>query len=425
MDTAAGPEPVAVAALDAARAGQPGWAATPIGRRLAIVRRLRDRITRDAAALAAAASRPQASAADILLAEILPLAAACRFLEREAAGLLAERRIPVWRRPAWLLGTQLRIARQPFGLVLVIGPANYPLFLPAVQALQALVAGNAVALKPAIGCAAPLHRFRDMLIESGLPSALLPVLEDSVAAGAAALAAGGIDKVILTGSVETGRSVAATLAPGLVPAIMELSGEDPVLVLPGADLRATIRAIVYGVSLNGGATCIAPRRIIAVGAIAATLSPLLQAALQEAGRAALPVVSVPDTEAAITAANQGDFALGASIFGPVEAARACAAQLRAGCAVINDMIAPTADPAVPFGGAGSSGYGVTRGAEGLLACTRPRAVISRRTPSLRHLRRLEDSHADIAAAAVLALHGKGAARLGGVWRLLRAAPRRP
>ena len=65
------------------------------------------------------------------------------------------------------------------------------------------------------------------------------------------------------------------------------------------------------------------------------------------------------------------FGLGASVIGTVCEATRLAGRLRSGAICINDLIVPTADPRLPFGGAGASGYGVTRGPEGLLALTRP------------------------------------------------------
>ena len=88
--------------------------------------------------------------------------------------------------------------------------------------------------------------------------------------------------MVLTGSAVTGRAVLAQLAPLLVPATMELSGRDPLVVLPGADLDLAARAIAFGLAFNAGRTCIAPRRVIVTApdrsALLAHLSPLLATA---------------------------------------------------------------------------------------------------------------------------------------------------
>ncbi len=89
------------------------------------------------------------------MAEVLPLADACRFLERSGPAILRPRKLGGRGRPAWLWGVTGTITREPQGVVLILGPANYPFFLPGVQLVQALVAGNAVLLKPgrSAGCA--------------------------------------------------------------------------------------------------------------------------------------------------------------------------------------------------------------------------------------------------------------------------------
>ncbi len=446
-------------AIEALRRGQPGWAVTPVRDRLAIVRALRKLAVREADLLAEAAARPAMGRAEVMLAEILPLAAACRFLERRAEALLAPQRVRATARPLWLLGTRLTIERAPLGVVLILAPGNYPLLLAGVQAVQALVAGNAVAVKPPHGWAAPMRAFADLLHRSGLPPGCLSVLDDTVAAGQAALSAP-VDHVVLTGSAETGRAVLASLASRLVPATMELSGSDPCLVLDSADMDAAATAIVYGLTLNGGATCIAPRRVIVTAAsrpaLTAALGPRLAAAPARPlppGQAALvrklvadahgPVLGdtgalasggamrplvlcdpthaqaasdavfaplaflleAPDAKAAVALANDNAHALGASVFGAPDEAARCAQRLRAGCITINDLIVPTADPHLPFGGAGQSGFGTTRGAEGLLALTRPRAILSRKRPTIRHLRPVSDAALPLLRRTLRLLYG--------------------
>ena len=76
----------------------------------------------------------------------------------------------------------------------------------------------------------------------------------------------------------------------------------------------------------------------------------------------------------MASANANPYALGASVFGPLDAARRVAGRLEVGCRVINDVIAPTGDPRLPFGGRRASGFGVTRGAEGLLELTAPKVI---------------------------------------------------
>ena len=467
----------ATGGIDAAREAQSHWASRPVRERLAVIRRLRQRMAIEPDRLLAAIRMPQkATAAEKLSQEVLPLAEACRFVERRAAKLLAPRRLSTRHRPAWLLGSTVEITREPFGVVLVVAPWNYPLLLPGVQAVQALAAGNAVLVKPGRGGAPVMTAFAELLYEAGLDRHLLQVLPEEAQAATGAIEAG-VDKVVLTGSADTGRRVLATAAPHLTPATMELSGCDAVFVLADADPDRVAAALAFGLRLNAGATCIAPRRVFipralagalekrliealrplppvaadaaaarcavalaeeAVGegarlafgelAVAERMQPLVLANASAAMRLlssdvfapVLAILPVDDEAAALAAARACPYALGATIFGSPAAARRFAARVRAGCVVINDMIAPTADPRFPFGGRGESGFGVTRGAEGLLEMTQIKAIALRRSRWLPHLDPPGPFDEPLMRAYLAAAHAGGwFCRCAAVGRLLR------
>jgi acyl-CoA reductase-like NAD-dependent aldehyde dehydrogenase len=403
--------------LERTREAARGWKETPIDDRLRVIGRTRRLIAAEAPSLAASVGKHRPTA-DTIVAELLPLAEAARFLEREATRLLAPRVLGRRGRPSWLAGVAAEIRREPCGVVLVLAPANYPLFLPGVQIFQALAAGNGVCAKPAAGCTAPLVALAALLNRAGLPASLLVILEDSVTTGEAASRAG-FDRIVLTGAAETGIRVLRAAAERLTPCTMELSGDDPVFVLAGADLPLTAAAIAYGLRLNDGETCIAPRRVLAEQSAVAELERLL------AGQLAVPppVIAVRDIEDALTLAARSPYALGAAIFGPEAAARSLAARVAAGCVVINDIIVPTADPRLPFGGRGRSGFGVTRGPEGLLEMTVVKSISVRRGRFRPHLDPKEAEDSAFFAALIAALHGSGRARLTALLALARQGHR--
>ncbi len=449
------------ATLARARSAAESWRQTTLRRRLGMIRATRLGLVRAMPRLLDGFDwgRPPA---ETLAAEILPLTEAARFLEREATRILASRR-PPGRRPLWLAGVRAEIRREPCGVVLILAPGNYPLLLPGVQILQALAAGNAVCVKPAKGRAAPMRLFAELLREAGLPEHVLQVLDEAPSAGEAAVRVG-FDKIVLTGSATTGARVLAAAAPNLTPCVMELSGNDPLFVLPGADLDLVANCVAYGLRLNDGATCIAPRRVLVRHADADALEQRLQARLsgppvvrsvaelrqraEAAGARALTsdgplvlagttaavrrdaaalfasvtcLVRVADEDEALAVAAETGYALGATVFGPEDAALRFAARLDAGSVVINDLIVPTADPRLPFGGRRRSGFGVTRGAEGLLEMTVVKTVSIRRGRFRPHL---HDSAAGdpVALSALIALsHGPGAARPRALVSLLRAS----
>ncbi len=205
----------------------------------------------------------QRSEADTLASEVLPLLAAMRYLERDAKKVLRTRRAGVQGRPIWLGRVTSDIERVPLGCVLVIAVSNYPLLLPGVQAMQALVAGNTVIWKPGRGGSAVALLVAGLLRDAGLPEGVLRVTDESIAAGQDAIEAG-VAKIFFTGSAAAGRDVLHRAAERVVPCVVELSGADAVVVLPSADVAYTTQAIGFGLRLNGSATCMAPRRLLLV-----------------------------------------------------------------------------------------------------------------------------------------------------------------
>lgn len=396
-----------------AREAQLRWAAQSIAERLQVIRGLRNLIAAEAESLAQeTAAVSGRSVAEKLASEVLPLADACRWLEKNAARVLAPHRVGRGQRPFWLHGVSSQIQRQPVGLVLVIGPGNYPLFLPAIHSLQALVAGNAVLLKPAPGTRAVAQSFARLAQIAGLGSNLLTVLPESVKAADDAISKG-VDKVIFTGSSENGREVLQKLAATNTPAVMELSGDDAVVVFADADLDLVARALDFGMRLNGGETCIAPRRIIAQNSIADEL-------LSRIGYRQVEVFA--NEEEALGLVHASRFALGASIFSSdLRAVRALASRIKTGFVLINDLIVPTADPRLPFGGVHASGFGSTRGAEGLLEMTFPHVVTLRRSNSHRHFDEAAGPRdVRLFSSYIRAVHGRGSVRFGAARDLLLA-----
>jgi len=392
--------------LTGARNAQAWWALQPIPARIDFLRELRHLVAAHATELASTAAavsgRPLA---EKLASEVLPLADACLWLERRMSRVLAPRRCEREGRPFWMRGMSFEVQRQPFGVV--IGPANYPLFLPAVQTLHALAAGNAVLLKPAPRTYPVASAFAELTLSAGLGRGLLAILPESVEAAQSAVAQG-VDKVIFTGSSENGRDLQRQLAATSTPAVMELSGED-------ADLELVVRALRFGLRWNAGNTCIAPRRLIVVE----QLADELLARLSRAGIPPLSFVRVPDEPAAVQCASEARFALGVSIFSR-EIAKACALapRIKGGFVLINDLIVPTADPRMPFGGVKASGFGVTRGDEGLLEMTFPHVVALRRGKWHPHFDQLGADAAQLFSSYIFAVHGKGRRRLGALRKLL-------
>lgn len=446
---------------DPARSALESWQRAAVGERLRVVRNLRAAIAEHPERLGDPVARlRQSSVAEALAGEVLALAEACRFLEREAEALLTPRRLGVAGRPLWLWGVDAEVRREPYGVILVVGASNYPLYLTSVQSLQALVAGNAVLVKAAPGCSAPVRAFGDTLAQCGLDPRLFEVLPEDPSSVDAALARG-VDKIILTGSAETGARVYARAAERLIPATLELSGWDASFVRADADIDLTIRALTFALRFNGGETCIAPHRVFAAREIAgllgaglsetaaqlepreyaprtlqtldrligeavragariltggvpcggryrptvlANVDPACEAMEGEVMAPLLLLTEVVDDDDALALAARCPYALGATVFGKPPGAVALAGRVRAGAVVVNDVIVPTADPRLPCGGRGRSGFGVTRGAEGLLEMTTVKTISLRKNRSLTHAEPLRPSDASLVVELLRSLH---------------------
>jgi acyl-CoA reductase-like NAD-dependent aldehyde dehydrogenase len=155
---------------------------------------------------------------------------------------------------------RVRFERKPLGVIGIIAPWNYPFFLPTACVLPAIATGNAVVLKPSEFTPGSAGILADLFREAGLPEGVLGIVQGDGSAGAALVRAG-VDKVIFTGSVATGRKIAVACAEQLIPCSLELGGSDAAIVLADADVRHAADGIAWTRFANAGQTCVAPKRV--------------------------------------------------------------------------------------------------------------------------------------------------------------------
>lgn len=373
--------------------------------------------------------------------DLLPLLAACRYHEKHAARLLAPR--PVSGTPLWMLGQRHTTRRAPLGRVAIIATWNYPVQLLGIQMLQALVAGNDVVIKPSERSPRSQSLLIELAQHAGLPPGALESRSAARSAGQEMLERERFDHIVFTGSTRVGACIARAAAETLTPTTLELSGCDSSLVLADADVDLAARSIWMAMTMNAGQTCMAPRRALVeescMPAFIAALSPLaagarprtlidpasaahvhalvlqsidrgarsltgfLEAptaermrpvvlvdcpadaplACQEHFGPALAVVPCSDRAAMLRIHRAQPQILSASIFTRSPAsAQTLAIELNASVVSINDCVLPTAHPAAGICGRGMSGWGTSRGPDGLLAMSRP-VHISTTSPTLR------------------------------------------
>ena len=165
----------------------------------------------------------------------------------------------------------------PIGVVLVIGPWNYPFFLCMSPVVAAVAAGNGAVIKPSELAPATSELIARLVPQYLDPEAIRVV--EGAADVTQDLLSQGFDHALFTGGTEIGRKIMAAAAPTLTPVTLELGGKSPVLVLPDADLDVTARRIAWTKLLNSGQTCIAPDYVLADRAIARELTEKIVATI--------------------------------------------------------------------------------------------------------------------------------------------------
>ncbi|AJD47117.1 aldehyde dehydrogenase [Isoalcanivorax pacificus W11-5] len=193
---------------------------------------------------------------DAMLSDLFQLTEDLHWLHDNAARVLADETVPT---PITLLGKRSRIFHEPRGVAVVISPWNLPLAIGMTAAMFALVAGNAVVLKPSEHT--PMNAmFDEIRALHPLLSQALQVVQGSGDTGSR-LIAERPDLVVFTGSLATGQKILAQTAPLLVPVIMELGAKDAMLVFDDADLPRAVAAACWGNLHNSGQSCTAIERL--------------------------------------------------------------------------------------------------------------------------------------------------------------------
>lgn len=171
------------------------------------------------------------------------------------------------------------VERVPHGVIGLITPWNYPISIPVHNIVPALLAGNAVLLKPS-EYAARTGALLVELLAAHLPTDLLSVVQGGGVTGEA-LIRGGIEAVVFVGGAQGGRAVARVAADELIPAMLELGGKDAAIVLEDADLDRAANGIAWAGLVNAGQSCAAVERIYVCQAVAAEFTAKLTSVLQQ------------------------------------------------------------------------------------------------------------------------------------------------
>ncbi|MDP4504488.1 aldehyde dehydrogenase [Nonomuraea turcica] len=260
-EIARGGEAEAEAAVAAAQAAFPAWAATPPAERARLLRAIADGVDKRLEELAIVETTDNGALLRSHRRGVMPrVAHNFRFfadwLERLGHEDFDTR------------GHANHVSWDPAGPCVLITPWNAPLMLSTWKVAPALAAGNTVVLKPAEWSPLTASLLADIASEAGLPAGVLNVVQGYGAeAGAALVAHPGVRRISFTGSVPTAKHIARAAAANLVPTSFELGGKSPLLVFADADLDLAVELAVEQYD-NAGQVCLAATRLLVESSIA-------------------------------------------------------------------------------------------------------------------------------------------------------------
>ncbi|CAI9405502.1 succinic semialdehyde dehydrogenase [Nocardioides sp. T2.26MG-1] len=245
------------AAVETARTAQPAWALLTHDARAAVVLRFHDLLVERQDEVLDLIQWEMGKARFHAWQEVLQVGNLARHYARHGRAYLADTRV----RPPVPAVTKVREVRRPKGVVGIIAPWNYPLYLGVGDTIPALVAGNAVVVKADPQTPLTLLWTRALMAEAGLPEHVWEVVAGPGAATGEALV-DHVDFVSFTGSTATGRLVAERAARRLIGASLELGGKNPLVVRADADIAQAARGTVLAAFANTGQMCIHIERVI-------------------------------------------------------------------------------------------------------------------------------------------------------------------
>lgn len=245
------------AAVKRARAAQESWGALPVGeraKRLSVFKQMFlthmdfivDGIVKET-------GKPKQEA---LLHEVVGVVRIADYFLKNAEHILAPTTISL----SLVKHRRSYLHYQPRGVVGIISPWNFPVMIPLVDAFMALIAGNAVVVKPSEVTPLTVLEIKKLFNQTGLNPDLFQIVTGDGTTGSE-LIKSGVDRITFTGSERVGRIIGRECGERLIPCALELGGKNPAIVLPDADLEITARAIIWGSFANSGQVCVAVGRV--------------------------------------------------------------------------------------------------------------------------------------------------------------------
>jgi acyl-CoA reductase-like NAD-dependent aldehyde dehydrogenase len=252
------------AAVTRARAAQPAWAALSYRNRaryiLKVRRALYERKEEIISIISDETGKPEFEA---LSTEVFMVSDLMSHFAMNTEKILRDERFTL----AVFRNKRSMICYEPLGVVGIISPWNFPFSIPVGEIVMALMAGNAVVLKPSEFTPLVGDAIKRLFDSAGFPEGVFEVVQGDGSTGAA-LVESTVDKIFFTGSVRTGRKIAESAARRLLPVVLELGGKDPMIVCEDAPFERTVRGAVWGAFMNCGQVCASVERLYVAEPIA-------------------------------------------------------------------------------------------------------------------------------------------------------------
>ncbi len=263
----------AAAAVEQGRIAFDNWRKTSFAERKRLVMKAREVLIAEMDEIAALISRESGKPfAEALSMEIVPVLDLMQYFARRTEKLLRPRRIGIGLYA--LMGRSSKIIFKPKGVVCIIPAWNYPFSIPLGEATMALMAGNTVVIKPSELTPFIGLKVGEIFEKAGFPAGSVQIVNGDGSTGAALVEAGP-DKIMFTGSVATGKKIAAAAAKELTSTVLELGGKDPMIVFEDANLELAAQAAVWGAFCNSGQSCSSVERLYVHESVADTLTKLI------------------------------------------------------------------------------------------------------------------------------------------------------
>ena len=246
-------------AVNHARAAQPAWAKLSYRERAQVTLRARERVLSQLEDISTLISRETGKpAAEAMSMEVVPTLDLMHYFAHNTQKLLQPSAIDIGQ--YGMMGRSSKIIYKPLGVVGIISPWNFPWATPLDEVVMALMAGNAVVVKPSELTSLSALKIGEVFKHAQLPDGLLAIVTGDGSTGAALIDAG-VNKIMFTGSVATGKRVAEAAAKHLTPVVLELGGKDPMIVLDDANIVNAARAAIWGGFCNSGQACASIERL--------------------------------------------------------------------------------------------------------------------------------------------------------------------